>query len=55
MQSKSKRNKIDFVNSNQQIILKNQSIAKLGTKKSHNQIIATFEFSKMNLLYRIQT
>jgi hypothetical protein len=26
---------------------------KLGTTKSHNQIIATFDFSKMNLLYRI--
>ena len=56
---KTKTNLIDLVNSNQQNCSKwikpneNQSIAKLGTTKSHNQIITIFDFSKMNLLYRI--
>jgi hypothetical protein len=60
MQSKSKQKQtplITLIQTNR-IFLKritpsqNQSIAstKLGMTKSHNQIIATFEFSKMKLL-----
>ena len=54
-----KKKPIDFVNWNQQNYSKrfkpseNQSIAKLGTTKSCNQIITSFNFSKTKTMYRI--
>jgi len=63
MQIKSKRKKtpLIWVIQTNRIIQKqikpneNQSIAKLGTAKSHTKIVITFDFSKMNILYRIHT
>jgi hypothetical protein len=57
-----KSNQIDYPKSDKQNCFKNKpnmiknksmDYTKLGMTKSHNQIITTFEFSKMNLLYKI--